>query len=200
MRKRSGIPAVMALAVGLAAGAGAQEAKTTTAGAPNVAALYRAMDPGEEQKRLEFLVGTFDVKIRTWVDTAQPPVESAGVAVCKWVLNSRYIQTMLSGFAAGEPFNAIGYAGYDNVAKTFVATYMDSGSTGIDLYRGALAPDGKSAKLTATVHDAITLEPVKAEMRLGIAPGGDHTTEVWQEDRSGKMVKVLELQYTRRKS
>ena len=159
-----------------------------------------AMDPGEGQKRLEFLVGTFDVKIRTWVDPSKPPFESTATSVATWVLGNRYVQTMLSGYVMGEPWSGIGYAGFDNVAKKYVATYMDSGSTGMEWYTGTMDPDGKLAKMTATIHDAITGKPVHVEMRLSIAANGDHVTELWQADRDGKMVKVMELQYTRKKS
>ena len=200
MSDRIRIPALMAIACGLAAVAGAQQAKPDAAKAPTVAALHVAMDPGEGHKKLEPLVGTFDVKVRTWVDPSQPPVESSAVAVSEWVLGKRYVQTMLSGFTLGDAWSGIAYAGYDTVAKKYVATYMDSGGTGMDWFTGSMSPDGQSATLAATGYDAITLEPVKTEMRLRITPGGDHVTEVWQADRSGKWVKMIELQYTRRKS
>ncbi len=37
-------------------------------------------------------------------------------------------------------------------------------------------------------------------MRLRIAANGDHVTELWEADSGGKMAKVMELQYTRKKS
>jgi len=138
MRLRIGIPAVVAIALGVVAGADAQPAD-----ASKVAALRQAMDPGEAHKRLEPLVGTFDVKVRAWIDPSEPPIESMAVAVSKWVLGNRYIQTMVSGFALGEPWSAIGYAGFDNIAKKYVATYMDSGSTGMDWFTGSMSPDGR---------------------------------------------------------
>jgi hypothetical protein len=193
--------AIGTVVLGLAFTAVGQE---KTAKAPDkaatVAAMESAMDPGEGQKRLEFMVGTFDVKIRTWVDPSKPPIESTAASVATWVLGKRFVQQMLTGYVGGEPWQGIGYAGFDNVSKTYVATYMDSGSTGMEWFTGAMDADGKAAKLTATTHDAITLKPVKAEMRLGIAANGDHTTSLWQTDAGGKMVKVMELQYTRRNS
>jgi len=191
---------VLALSLGLASGAAAQAPKSTAADAAAVEALNNAMNPGEGQKKLERWVGTFDVKILTWLDPSKPPFESPGVAVCNWVLGGRYIQIMLSAFVMGEPFNAIAYAGYDNVAKKYVTTYMDSGSTGMEWYTGTIAPDGKSAKMTATIHDAITMKPTKVEMRIVFTPDGNHHTELWQADKSGKMQKVMDVQYTRKKS
>lgn len=202
MRLRYRIPAVMALALGLTACTDAQPEKAPAANAPevakvaDVAALRDAMEPGEAQAQLDGLVGTFDVAVRAWVDPSEPPIESTAVAVSTWVLGGRFIQTMLSGFVLGEPWSAIGYAGFDNVAKKYVATYMDSGGTGMDWFTGTMSPDGNGVTLTATIHDAITLEPVEAEMRVQFIDG-DHVTELWQPDGSGEMTKVLELQYTR---
>jgi len=191
------IAAATAVVLGLAVTAFAQVSNTVAGNETIVKAMDNAMDPGEGQKGLEFLVGTFDVKIRNWIDPSKPPIESTATSVATWVLGGRYVQQMLSGYVMGEPWSGIGYAGYDNVAKRYVSTYMDSGSTGMEWFTGAMAPDGKSAKMTATVYDAMTLKPTKVEMRLGIA-AGDHITELWQADPSGKMIKIMELQYSRK--
>ena len=194
-----------AIVLGLAGPASAQTGKKDAGPAPPdsaslVKAMVNAMEPGEGQKKLEGWVGTFDVKILTWLDPSKPPSESPGVAVCQWVLGGRYIQIMLSAFVMGEPFNAIAYAGYDNVSKKYVTTYMDSGSTGMEWYTGTIALDGKSAKMAATIHDEITGKPTKVEMRIVFTPDGNHHTELWQADKSGKMQKVMDVQYTRKKS
>jgi hypothetical protein len=178
--------------------AGAQEANTPAAAI--VEALDNAMNPGEGQKRLEPLVGTFDVKVLVWLDPSKPPYESMAVAVDTWVLGHRYVQIMQSGFVMGEPWNGIGYVGFDNVQEKYVACYMDSGSTGMEWYTGAMDPDGKSAKLTATTYDETSHKPTPVEMRLSISPDGNHLTELWQADPSGKMIKIMELQYRRKKS
>jgi hypothetical protein len=187
-------------AFGLTAGARAQEANTPAGNAAIIKAMDNAMEPGEGQKRLEFLIGTFDVKVKVWLEPNQPPIESQATAVATWVLGHRYVQQMLSGFIMGEAWAGIGYAGYDNIAKTYVACYMDSGSTGMEWYKGQIDPDGRLAKMTATIYDAMTLKPVELEMRLAIDPDGDHVTELWQPDGSGHMFKALELKYTRKKS
>ena len=79
-------------------------------------ALDNAMTPGEAQKRLEPMIGKFDVRILTWVDPSKPPVESNASAVSVWVLGDRYVQTMLVGGSSADAFNGIGYIGYDNIA------------------------------------------------------------------------------------
>ncbi len=200
MRGSYRIAPVMAIVLGLVVSAGAQE----KAKAPNEAAIGKALDnamtPGEAQKKLEFMVGTFDVKIRTWVDPSKPPFESTATSVTTWVLGNRYVQQALAGYVNGEPWSGIGYAGFDNVSKKYVATFMDSGSTGMEWYTGTMDADGKLAKLTATIYDEVSGKPTTVEMRLSIAANGDHVTELWQGDPRGKMFEVMELQYTRKKS
>jgi Protein of unknown function (DUF1579) len=135
-----------------------------------------------------------------WINPGEPSIESTATAVASWVLGHRYIQQMLSGYIMGEAWNGIGYAGYDNVQGQYVACYMDTGSTGMEWYTGNMDADGKTAKLTATIADAITLKPTKLEMRLTMSPDGNHVTELWQEDLGGRMFESMELTYIRKKS
>ena len=187
-------------AFGLATSASAQVAITAADSKAIVKAMDAAMDPGDGQKRLDFMVGTFDVKVKVWINPGEPPIESKATAVASWVLSHRYIQQMLSGFIMGEAWSGIGYAGFDNVQGVYVACYMDTGSTGMEWYTGSMDPDGKSAKLTATIADAITLKPTKLEMRLTMSPDGNHVTELWQQDLGGRMFESMELTYIRKKS
>jgi hypothetical protein len=46
----------------------------------------------------------------------------------------------------------------------------------------------------------MTRKPIKVEMRLSINPDGNHLTELWEPDLSGKMVKIMDLEYIRKKS
>ena len=193
------IAASMAVVLALAVSAGAQE-KAQKAPDPEAIAkaLEKAMTPGEGQKKLGFLVGKYDVKVRTWVDPAEPPIESTATSVATWVLGNRYVQQMLAGYVMGEPWSGIGYVGFDNTMKKYVMTYMDSGSTGMEWYTGTMDAAGKHAKMTATIHDEVTGKPVPLELRVSVAANGEHVTELWQGDLTGKMAKVMELQYTRK--
>jgi hypothetical protein len=190
----------MAVVLGLAVNAVGQEKAKKSGDTAMVADLENAMTPGEAQKKLNFMIGTFDVKIRTWVDPSKPPTESSATSVATWVLGNRFVQQMLAGYVGGEAWSGIGYAGFDNTTKKYVATYMDSGGTGMEWFTGTMDAAGKLATMTATVHDEVTGKPIPVEMRLSVAANGDHVTELWQGDARGKMSKVMELQYTRKKS
>lgn len=158
-----------------------------------------AMTPGEGQKRLEPMVGNFDVKISIWVDPSKPPIESKASAVGVWVLGGRYVQTMLAGSVAGEPFSGIGYAGYDNVGKKYQAAWMDNGSTGMVLYTGAFDAKTNSATMKASVMDPSTGKPSPQEVRMKVGADGSHISELWGHGMGSTMFKMMELQYTRTK-
>ena len=201
MRSFYRIAAVAGVVLGLAITArGQEQANKATSKEAITKALEDAMTPGEGQKRLDPLIGTFDVKVRTWLDPSKPPIESAATAVDTWVLGGRYVQQMLAGYVGGEPWSGISYAGYDNVTKKYVSTYIDTGSTGMEWYTGTLDPDGTHGRMTATIADEVTGKPKALELRLTIAANGDRVTELWEEQPTGKMAKVIEFQFTRKKS
>jgi hypothetical protein len=165
--------------------------------APMVKALESAMTPGEGHKRLTPLIGTFNVVIKTWVTPEGPPVESTAASVNAWVLGGRYVQMMLNGDAPNAPFSGTGHIAYDNVTKNYQAAWMDTGSTGITLYTGKLDASGKTALLKGSVPNALSGKPSPVELRLTIQPDGSHVTQLWGQGKGAKMVKLMELQYTK---
>lgn len=162
-------------------------------------ALESAITPGPGQARLEPMIGTFDVKIRTWLAPNQAPIESNGSCVNVWVLGHRYIQSMLSANVMGEPFDGIGYTAYDNVGKVYQIAWMDGGSTAMTLYRGGFNGATRSATMKAVVANPVTGKPTPLELRLSIAENGDHMSELWGQGNGTAMFKMMELRYTRAK-
>jgi hypothetical protein len=195
------IVTLAAAALGLANPAFAQDAgKPMAAKSAAVArAMDNAMTPGDYQKRLEPMIGSFDVRVLIWVDPGKPPIESSASAVSVWVLGNRFVQTMLVGGPSADAFNAIGYIGYDNAAKQYQAAWMDDGSTAMTLYTGGFSADGKSATMKASITNASTGKPTPLELRMSLGANGGHVTQLWGMGFGTKMFKMMELQYTRTK-
>jgi len=192
--------AAMAVAIGLVFTARSEgQSKKASTDPAIAAALESAMTPGEGQKKLGFLVGTFDAKIRTWAEASSQPTEDDGVMIGNWVLDGRYTQMMLAGNVAGEPYSGIGYAGYDNTTKKYMATFMDSASTGMEWYTGGFDASGKRATLKGTVANAVTGKPSPMEMRLTLDEAGNHVMELWGEGLGATPFKMMEITYTKRK-
>jgi hypothetical protein len=133
------------------------------------------------------------------VHPGNAPLESAGVCINSWVLDGRYMRSVLSAFVLDEPFNGIGYVAYDNASRTYQTAWMDSGSTGMVWYRGGFDASGQAAKLAATVTDPTSGKPTPVELRMTMAANGDHVTELWGQGLGRKFFKLMELRYTRSK-
>jgi Protein of unknown function (DUF1579) len=196
---------VLAGALVLASGLSAQEKARKPAAKPApmdeqamMEAWKKAATPGEMHKKLDDMVGTFDASVRMWMDPTKPPEDSTAVSVNKWVLGNRYVETNHEGTMMGEPFNGIGYTGYDNVQKKYVGTWMDSAGTGIMNSTCALAADGKSMTCKASFWDAMTGKPNAMEMKTSWTDHDHHAMEMWGAGPDGKKYKMMEITYTRK--
>lgn len=190
------IVGILAATLGPALPVAAQSA-AKAAEAPMAKALESAMTPGEGQKRLDPLIGTFNVAIKIWVTPEGPPIESTAASVNSWVLGGRFVQMMLNGDAPTAPYSGTGHIAYDNVTKNYQAAWMDTGSTAITLYTGKFDAAGKSALMKGAIANALTGKPSPVELRMTIEPDGSHRTQLWGQGKGAKMVKLMELQYTK---
>ena len=194
----------LAVAVLLSAGAVAQEKAAKgkkAAGPPDEKAMMEAMQkagtPGDAHKKLDAVVGTFDVKMKMWMDPNKPAEESTGTSENSWVLGNRYVEMKYQGTFMGQPFSGIGYQGYDNVQKKYVGTWMDSSSTGIMNSAGTMT--GNVMKTSATVADPMTGKMCKITSKVTVADNDHHTMEMWGPDPTGKNYKMMVIEYTRKK-
>src|SRR6266511_18902 len=187
MRVRNGLAGVLALAMVLLASAEMAEEKAkkaAKAGPPDEKAMMEAMTkaatPGEPHKQLETMIGAWDTKVTMWMDPSKPPEESTGTSENHWVLGNRYVQQTFEGTFMGQPFSGIGYTGYDNITKKYTGTWMDTGSTG-------------------TMNDPVTGKVCKLTSKVTVADNDHHTMEMRGPDPSGKVYKMMEITYVRKK-
>jgi hypothetical protein len=203
MRYRIAIPALLLAAA--AAAWGAQEKPGKSQGSAQadenarMEAWQKAMTPGEMQKKLRPLEGTFDVAVRTWMEPTQEPEDSTGTSTHTWVLGDRFLEERFDGTFMGAPFQGIGFLGYDNVAKKYVSTWMDTASTGILSSTGTVDAGGKIFQFKATIADPLTGKLAPVEEKLTIEDADHHRFEMWSRGPDGKMFKNMEIRYTRRK-
>lgn len=162
-------------------------------------AMMKAGTPGEAHKKLEPLVGTFDAKVTTWMKPGQPPVESSGTSEAKMALGGRFLEERFEGTFMGQPFSGVGYTGYDNVQKKYVATWMDSMSTGVMISNGKPEADGKTFAMTGSMADPMTGKMTSIKEKVIVTDSDHHTFEMWTPGPDGKVFKTMEITYTRKK-
>lgn len=198
-----------ALAVTLAVAQDKQDkAKPGAAGdhAADMEVMMKMTQPNENHKLLEGMVGEWTYVSRFWWDESQEPSVSQGVTRAKMVLGGRYVQSESSGkmqFPGPDgklqdmEFSGIATTGYDNAKQKFVNTWIDNMGTGIMASTGTYDP----ATRTFTYHGEYEPAPGmvnKVREVIKVIDKDKHTLTMY-EMRAGKEVKVLEIEYTRKK-
>ncbi|HEV7920084.1 MAG TPA: DUF1579 domain-containing protein [Thermoanaerobaculia bacterium] len=162
-------------------------------------AWQKAMTPGPQHKALDAMAGTWDTKVSSWMAPGAPAMTSNGTSVNRWIMGGRYMEQRFSGSVMGQPFEGLGYTGYDNVSGKYWGTWMDNMSTGMMSSTGSSSADGKSYTFTATMNDPMTGKTTSSEERITVLDKDHHNFEMWGPGPDGKNFKMMEINYTRKK-
>jgi hypothetical protein len=161
-------------------------------------AWSKYMTPGEPHKKLATMAGTWDTTAKMWMQPGAPPTESKGTSVSTMILGGRYLEQRFDGTMMDQPFSGIGYTGYDNGTKKYVGTWMDSMGTGIMTTTGKEEGANKMS-FTGEMDDFMTGKKTQYKQTVTFVDNDHHTFEMWGPDPTGKVYKMMEIQYTRRK-
>lgn len=153
--------------------------------------------PGEPHKLFATLAGSWTTATKEWMEPGKPPMESAGVAEMKMLLDGRFLYQEFNGQMMGQPFNGIGIDAYDNMKKKYVTVWMDSMGTGIFIMEGTAGADGKTITLRGS-HP----EPGGGKMThravWKIIDANNQIFDMYGAHHGGKEMKMLEIVYTRK--
>ena len=161
----------------------------------------------DNHKLLGELAGTWTYNVKMWMgDPNAKPDESKGTASRKPIMDGRYYALEATGKMEmpgpdGKPkqmtFKGMGLEGYDNVKKKFVSTWVDNMGTAIMVSEGTYDAATKTFNYNAECE---FIPGVKQKIREVVkVVDKDHHTFEWFEDRGGKEVKTMEINYTRKK-
>jgi uncharacterized protein DUF1579 len=185
-----------------AAGVAAADDKPA-APAPDHKAMMEAWTkfatPGPGHKALEPLVGTWNAKVTSWMAPGAAPIVSDGVSENSWILGGRYLQQKHEGSFMGQPFSGLGYTAYDNYKKQYLATWMDNMGTSILSMAGTADDSGKTLTMEGKMDDFLTGRELTVKSTLRILDGDHDVYEMWSPGPDGKMFKMMEIDYTRKK-
>lgn len=175
------------------AGAGQQEMDK------EMAAVMAAATPGAPHKFLCEGAGTWMGKNTMWMAEGAEPVKSESKAVVTPFLDNRFTRCEVSGEMPGMGmFSGFGIYGYDNVAKQYQCTWVDSMGTGMATGTGVLSADGKTMTWTLTYNCPIVKKPVSFKEVDRITGKDTRTMEMWGTDpKTGKEFKMMEIVQTR---
>jgi hypothetical protein len=162
-------------------------------------AMMKAGTPGAAHKNLAGMVGTWDATVKMYNAPGAPAQVSTGTSENKLVLGGRWVQETFNGNFMGMPFSGLGYTGYDNIKKQYVGTWMDTMTTAVMQSAGTADASGKNFVFNSTVDDPMTGKPVTTKSTVTVTDENHHTMEMWGPAPDGKMFKMMEITYTRKK-
>ena len=198
--------------VAVPANPGTGTTATAPTGQPNGADMMKQMMEmsklNENHKLLASLDGTWDCNVKMWMDgdTSKKPEVSKSTAVRKSIMDGRYVIMDVTGKMEmpgpdGKKkemtFKGQGTEGYDNVKKKFVGTWIDSMGTGVMMSEGDYDPATKTFTYTGEIE---IMPGMKQKIREVVKiTDKDHMDFEYYEERGGKEVKTMEINYTRKK-
>jgi len=153
--------------------------------------------PSAPHKVLASMAGSWNTKTKFWTEPNKPPMESTGVCQQEMILDGRFLQQEFTGEMMGRAFTGIGITGYDNHTKKYVSTWMDSMGTAILFFEGTARANGKIITQQSRYDDPIK-GPTKWRSVTKIVDDNTHLFEMYETDKRGKEVKMMEITYTRK--
>lgn len=145
--------------------------------------------------------GTWNGETTMWDYEGATPNTSTGTAVNTMIFDGRYQSSKHTGNMMGMPFEGHSIMGYDNAQKKFVASWIDTWSTGIMTSSGNWDEATKTLTLTGTMPDLVRpgKECTFREV-FTVVDDNTHTMEMWSPDpKTGKEFKMMVIKMTRKK-
>jgi Protein of unknown function (DUF1579) len=196
-----------------AAPAALTTAAAPAAAQPDAAEMQKMMQQMMENSKLNdnhrlltSLDGTWNCNVKMWMDgdTSKKPDVSKSTAVRKSIMDGRYVIMDVTGKMEmpgpdGKKkemtFKGHGTEGYDNVKKKFFGTWMDNMGTGIMISEGDYDPATKTFTYTGEFE---MMPGMKQKIREVVKiTDKDHMDFEYYEERGGKEMKTMEINYTR---
>lgn len=161
-------------------------------------AWQKAATPGaQHQQLIEQFAGQWDATITMWMDPAAPPMTEAGRSTNTAVLGDRHVRMDYRGQFMGQPFEGVGYSGYDNVTGQYVSSWMDNTSTGMHVSHGDYDAANRTYTYRSEMPDMMDpggSVPVRETVKVVDA---DHHVMAWYETRDGEEHKTMQIEFTR---
>jgi hypothetical protein len=155
--------------------------------------------PGAAHKVLEPKVGKWTFEYKCYDAPGGTPQSSKGTAEVKWIMDGRFLEEKVTGDWMGQTFNGTGTAGYDNMKKKYVASWVDNMSTGIMTMEGTYDAGTKTFTYTGECPDFMAGKYVKSRSVEKWTDNDHMVSQAYKAGPDGKEFMFMELHYTRAK-
>lgn len=160
----------------------------------------RYAEPDAHHKLLKSLAGSWVLSSRTWKGAPGPePILTTGIAEKTLILGDRFIQEDYHSIIQGQPYTGQGVTGFDTAKQKFFNTWVCTRSTGVIVSEGTVDSSGKDVVMSGIAFDHSTQQNKTHSMTIHIASSDKHTITYYESGADGKAVKIVEVDYTRKK-
>jgi hypothetical protein len=142
--------------------------------------------PGEHHKHLEALTGKWNQTIKMRSSPDAEWTESKGVAEYKSVLGGRFVVEEVKCEVFGQPFEWMGFLGYDNSQKKHTAVWVDNFGTGMEYAEGQCDPAGKVITYIGEQDDPMTGSKSKYKWVITVESKDKMRIDMHEIDADGK--------------
>ena len=133
-----------------------------------------------------------------WPAASGPePTQTTGEAEGEWVLGGRFVRQVTHGEIYDEPYEGLGYVGYDRDLEEYTYIMMDSRGTSTMTSYGDYDADTNSITLEGDFMQAGLKLPFKVVLKLDSKDA--YTMEVWRPGVYDILYKTYEVAYSRKK-
>lgn len=157
--------------------------------------------PREPHEFLAKMAGTYSCTLRMWAGPDaqnQPPMESRGQAWIEPVLGGRFMQMKFAAAMMGQPFEGLGYLGFDNSRRIFTSSWMDTMSTSTLYMTGSINREGDQINLFGAADEPALGEYGKIiKYTYNFVDDDTFIFRAW-EVQYGDPWKVIEIEYRRK--
>lgn len=174
--------------------------KKATAMDPAMAEAMKLSAPNSHHELLKPMVGTFNATVKMWMKPGEKAQESKGTAVNTLMFGGRFLKQDYKGEFMNQPFEGVGYTGYDNIRGEYQSIWMDGMMTGIMSSAGSYNEASKTLNLSGTFSCPMTGEKNRwSRAELNIVNNDKHTYTSYGKGPDGKEAKEMEITYVRAK-
>lgn len=161
-------------------------------------AWQKASTPGaQHQQLIEQFVGEWDTKMTMWMEPSAPPTVETGTTTNTAVHDDRRVRMEYRGQFMGQPFEGVGYSGYDNVTGKYYSSWMDNTSTGLHVSQGNYDAASQTYTYTSDMPDMMKPGSTVPVREVVTVTDADHHVMEWYETRDGKEQRMMQIEFSR---
>jgi hypothetical protein len=165
-----------------------------------MAAWQEYAEVGPQHEALQRRVGSWDATVKFWYAPGGQADVSQAHSTVEAIMGGRYmLERFTSTMPDGSAFEGLGMVGFDNLQRRFVATWVDSMSSGVMTAEStSFANDFSRIEYHGEAPDPVA-KNLKDQRSVEYWKTDDvRVMEAWEKGPDGADYKVMEITYTRR--